>query len=239
MNVDQSKYRTYDYLTGRWWQVDPLADQGGQESWSTYQYAFDNPIRFSDPYGDCVPACLALPVLIEALGGAAILEGVTVVGVGATVYAFKDDLAEFGGKFLDAMGNASPYSTPGVDWAKSGSNAVKNSEGKARGSKNEKTNEAAKTGQEAHRQEQKELKEQGADTEVSMELKDGTKVRKDAVKPDGTAVIIKPDTPTGRKSAAKREKLMEKNEVKTETKLYDPKDPKYQPGSPTYIGPKN
>jgi hypothetical protein len=52
-------------------------------------------------------------------------------------------------------------------------------------------------------------------------------------------VIIKPDTPSGHKSAAKREKLMKDNNHKTETIYYDPKDPKYQPGSPTYIGPKN
>lgn len=43
-----------------------------------------------------------------------------------------------------------------------------------------------------------------------MELEDGTKVRKDGVRPDGTAVIIKPDTKSGRKSAEKREKLMKK-----------------------------
>jgi RHS repeat-associated protein len=55
LNVDQSKYRTYDYLTGRWWQIDPKADQGGQEAWSSYHYSFNNPIRYSDPYGDCPP----------------------------------------------------------------------------------------------------------------------------------------------------------------------------------------
>ncbi|NBW34920.1 MAG: hypothetical protein EBR30_07860 [Cytophagia bacterium] len=58
LNVDMSRDRTYDYLTGRWWQVDPKADKEGQESWSTYQYGFDNPVRFNDPYGDCIP-CIA------------------------------------------------------------------------------------------------------------------------------------------------------------------------------------
>ena len=71
-----------------------------------------------------------------------------------------------------------------------------------------------------------------------MELEDGTKVRKDAVRPDGTAVIIKPNTPSGKKSAEKREELMKKNNHKTEVKLYDPKNPAYLPGSPSYIGPK-
>ena len=70
-----------------------------------------------------------------------------------------------------------------------------------------------------------------------MTLKDGQVVRKDAVKPDGTVVIIKPDTESGRASADKRVDLMEENGKKTETILYDPTDPKYKPGSPTYIGP--
>jgi len=233
LNVDQSKLRTYDYITGRWWQVDPLSEVG-QESWSVYQYSYNNPVRFSDPNGDC-PVCV-IP-LIWGLTVGEVATGAAVAAGGATAIVLAK---EYGSKVLDAMGNTSPYSTPGVDFAQSmGGTKSLNSESKAKGSKNEKTNEAAKTGQEAHRQEQKKLKEQGADTEVPMELKDGTKVRKDAVRPDGTAVIIKPDTPSGRKSAAKREKLMEKNDIKTEKILYDPKDPKYQPGSPTYIGPKN
>jgi RHS repeat-associated protein len=75
LNVDQSKYRTYDYLTGRWWQVDPKADQGGQESWSTYQFGFNNPIRNNDPEGDIV---FAIPLVYYA-----------VVAVGAAVIAWQ------------------------------------------------------------------------------------------------------------------------------------------------------
>lgn len=56
LNVDQSRDRTYDYITGRWWQLDPKADQGGQESWSPNHFSFNNPIRYSDPFGDC-PEC--------------------------------------------------------------------------------------------------------------------------------------------------------------------------------------
>lgn len=56
LNVDQSKYRTYDYLTGRSWQIDPLADEDELVSLTPYNYSFDNPIRYNDPEGDC-PSC--------------------------------------------------------------------------------------------------------------------------------------------------------------------------------------
>jgi RHS repeat-associated protein len=56
LNVDQSKYRTYDYLTGRWWQVDPKADEGDLASLTPYNFSYDNPVRYSDPEGDC-PTC--------------------------------------------------------------------------------------------------------------------------------------------------------------------------------------
>ena len=54
LNVDQSKYRTYDYATGRWWQVDPKADMFF--SMTPYNYSFNDPVRYNDPEGDC-PTC--------------------------------------------------------------------------------------------------------------------------------------------------------------------------------------
>src|SRR5882724_1770184 len=36
LNVDQSKYRTLDYITGRWWQIDPKADEGNLVSLTPY-----------------------------------------------------------------------------------------------------------------------------------------------------------------------------------------------------------
>jgi RHS repeat-associated protein len=56
LNVDQSKYRTYDYITGRWWQVDPKADSLINVNFTPYNYSFNNPIRYNDPKGDC-PWC--------------------------------------------------------------------------------------------------------------------------------------------------------------------------------------
>jgi RHS repeat-associated protein len=242
LNIDLTKFRAYDPAVVSWWQIDPLADEADFTSLSPYNYSFNNPIRFNDPYGDC-PICPAL-----VLGGAAVVEGITFAAVGATLITFKDEIVETFDKVVTTMaenGSASGYS-PAVAWAMSGSKPGEmtsgggffNSESKPRGSNNEKTNAAAKTGQEAHRQEQKKLKEQGAETEVNVQLKDGSTVRKDAVRPDGTKVIIKPNTPSGQKSAAKREKLMNENGHKTEKIFYDPNDASYHPGSSTYIGPK-
>ncbi len=49
LNVYSALYRNLDPVIGRWWQVDPLADNAPH--WTSYRFGFDNPVNFSDPSG--------------------------------------------------------------------------------------------------------------------------------------------------------------------------------------------
>lgn len=187
---------------------------------------------YEDPDGQC-PFCPWLDAVVDV--------GFVVYDVGVLIQE-KVTTGKTSGKNWAALGadGASIFVPMSVGAGQAVKAGMKADNAVDAGNAMQKLKKSAETGQEAHRQIQKEIKlaDPKAKTEQNITLKDGKTVRKDAVKSDGTTVIIKPNTPSGQKSAAKREKLMQDNGHKTEKVFYDPKDPKYQPGSPTYIGSK-
>jgi RHS repeat-associated protein len=91
LDWDMTKFRTYDYALGRFLQVDPKADQANQEGLTPYQYAFNNPIRYNDPNGDC-PFCT---FLFAGIKGAIVEYAGQVTG----------NLVKNGGDIKDALTN--------------------------------------------------------------------------------------------------------------------------------------
>jgi len=51
VGLDYMVWRRYDPALGRFLSVDPMADN--YPSWSPYNYALNNPLRFNDPTGMC------------------------------------------------------------------------------------------------------------------------------------------------------------------------------------------
>jgi RHS repeat-associated protein len=65
LDVYDFNARTYDQQIGRFIQIDPLTEEGGQESLSPFHFSYNNPVLYSDPDGQC-PNCAT------AAGGAII-----------------------------------------------------------------------------------------------------------------------------------------------------------------------
>ena len=70
--------RSYDQQVGRFLQIDPLIEEGGQEVLSPYQFSYNNPIRYNDPSGKCPCILPALPYIAEGI--------VYLAGLAATAY---------------------------------------------------------------------------------------------------------------------------------------------------------
>ena len=64
--------RSYDQQIGRFLQIDPKADEEGQEKCNPYHYCYNNPILYSDPDGELV---FLAPLVIPA-----IVAGVALIG---------------------------------------------------------------------------------------------------------------------------------------------------------------
>ena len=232
--------RYLDPAGARWLSVDPMFEK--YMGMTPYNYCAGNPVKMVDPDGKA-----AVKVIITAYRlikkaykiykktGKLSPANLKKAGISELV-DIADDLSTIFSGTSSTMDKISAGADLllGTDFNSKSSRAVR------KGASDSKVRESIETGQEAHRQIEKELKEtRGASIEETVVLKDRSKVRKDAILPDNTAVIIKPNTPTGHKSAEKREKLMRDNGYNTETIFYDPNNPAYKPGSSTYMGPKN
>ncbi|WP_430898173.1 MULTISPECIES: DUF6443 domain-containing protein [unclassified Paraflavitalea] len=72
LNVYDFNARTYDQQIGRFIQIDPIPEEGDQESLSPYHFAGNNPVLYNDPDGKC-PWCLVY--VVKFLVGAAVEYG--------------------------------------------------------------------------------------------------------------------------------------------------------------------
>jgi RHS repeat-associated protein len=52
LEMYDAQFREHDPQIGRWWQIDPKADEENFESWSPYNNNYDNPISYFDYLGD-------------------------------------------------------------------------------------------------------------------------------------------------------------------------------------------
>ncbi len=51
LNEYEAHFRDLDPTIGRWWQIDPKIHDG-YESMSPYMSMYNNPVRYSDPFGN-------------------------------------------------------------------------------------------------------------------------------------------------------------------------------------------
>ena len=224
--------RQYDPILARWDRVDPMAEK--YYGISPYVYCANSPMKYIDPDGKVVET--AWDIFNVGLDIASLSSNVKNGNVGAAIVdgiCLVADVAATAVPFIPGGAGAA------VKVARTAEKAV-NVTKSAGTAKMTRLRKSAEIGQEAHRQIEREIikNNPGARAEVTIPLTKNQKVRKDVVLADGkTVIIIKPNTKSGQKAAQKRANLMEANGYKPQKVFYDPNDPKYLPGSPTYIGP--
>ena len=59
-------YRAYDPNTGRWLSRDPLKNAEMRQGPNLYDYAFNDPVRYTDPDGRVIPVAVAAILLVGA-----------------------------------------------------------------------------------------------------------------------------------------------------------------------------
>ena len=96
LNQDLGLYdygaRNYDPATGRWLQVDPLAEHPNQIDKSPYAYGWNNPVKYDDPDGKCPN---------RATAGVGALIGGAVGFVGSVMRQSLEGEVDFGQALID------------------------------------------------------------------------------------------------------------------------------------------
>ncbi len=72
LNWNDYGARFYDAAIGRFWTVDRISEHEDQIAYTDYHFGFDDPIKSSDPTGEC-------PSIVGAIIGAAVEYGGQVI----------------------------------------------------------------------------------------------------------------------------------------------------------------
>ena len=87
LNWNHQDWRFYDYQLGRWHVVDPLIESD-QESWTPYQFGFDNAVRYADADGRCPGGCPPTPGVQPDLINRMVLGiGISIVNLNGQMWA--------------------------------------------------------------------------------------------------------------------------------------------------------
>ena len=102
--------RNYDAQLGRFMQIDPKSDAGGQESLTAYHFAYNNPTTYNDPGGEC-------PWCVGAVIGGVINVAVHWKQITQGGFKLRDAAVAFG---IGAAAGALAVATGGATLAASG-----------------------------------------------------------------------------------------------------------------------
>jgi RHS repeat-associated protein len=172
--------RWYDAAIGRFTTVDPLADDAMQIDKSPYQYAWNNPVYYTDPDGRC-------PWCIGAIVGAAVDYGAQVAGNLAEGKGLGDALTDVDGTSILASAGAGAV----------GGGLVSGAAKLIKGAKTvNKASQLAKNAKKGAQFEQKVLKkvsktQSDVVEQITVKTKSGTRTRLDIVGKDKATGKVK------------------------------------------------